>query len=197
MSGLLESLKLMYAHDATVLAGIENGSVRGIPLTQGKISLVDAEDYDRLSQYVWCQHKNGNTVYAHRNLKIRDRWDVILMHREIMGCSFGDGILIDHKDRNGLHNFKSNIRISNKSQNAINSKMKCNNTSGYRGVYFSEKDKVWRAELRINGKMTYLGSFDNKEAAAVLRDIIALKHRGEDAHLNFPEKRSEYVQQYL
>ena len=59
MSGLQESLKSMYAHDAIVLAGIESGSVQGIPLTQGKIAIVDAEDYEWLAKHKWYAHKWG------------------------------------------------------------------------------------------------------------------------------------------
>ncbi len=40
--------------------------MKEIPLTQGKISLVDDEDYERLNQFKWYPNWNGYTWYAKR-----------------------------------------------------------------------------------------------------------------------------------
>jgi len=37
-----------------------------IELTQGKSAIVDAEDFERVSQFKWC-YVNSRTGYAHRN----------------------------------------------------------------------------------------------------------------------------------
>lgn len=44
-----------------------------IPLSQGKIAIVDAEDYEKLSAYTWCfnkRNKSGNG-YAQRTQHIK------------------------------------------------------------------------------------------------------------------------------
>jgi hypothetical protein len=65
MNGLLEKARLQFAHDATVLAGIENGSVRVIPLTQGLVTVVDADD-SNFSDWKWHIRKGRYTVYPAR-----------------------------------------------------------------------------------------------------------------------------------
>lgn len=40
------------------------------------------------------------------------------------------------------------------------------NTSGYMGVHKNKKTNKWIANMRINGKKTHLGSFDDIEDAA-------------------------------
>lgn len=44
-------------------------------------------------------------------------------------------------------------------------KMQANNTSGHTGVYWNGSTKKWSAEIRIEGKKRYLGSFENVEDA--------------------------------
>jgi len=39
---------------------------REIPLTQGKVAIVDAKDFECLNQFKWYAHKNVNTWYAVR-----------------------------------------------------------------------------------------------------------------------------------
>jgi len=61
-------------------------SYREIPLTRGLLSLVDAEDYEWLSQFSWRAVASGKDFYARRALPIQDgRRPGIDMHREIMG----------------------------------------------------------------------------------------------------------------
>lgn len=74
--------------------------MKRIPLTQGFEALVDDEDYDALSQYNWCVHRQRRKYYAVRRDK--ESGNLIKMHQVILGVL--PGVEIDHKDRDGLNN---------------------------------------------------------------------------------------------
>ena len=79
----------------------ENKYTRKIPLTQGKSTTVDAEDFDRLNNFKWCAKKDGNTYYAVRTIMQNHKQKFIRMHREILGLKAGDGRETDHINGNG------------------------------------------------------------------------------------------------
>ena len=93
--------------------------MKEIKLTQGKVALIDDEDFEWLSKSRWQIAKRNNQFYA-----ISSRWDnknrkiyKVLMHREIMKDSLNDRQEIDHINYNGLDNRKINLRACTKSQN--------------------------------------------------------------------------------
>lgn len=47
-----------------------------------------------------------------------------------------------------------------------NAKVSTRNTSGFKGVSFHKKDKMWRARITINKKVHWLGNFETPELAA-------------------------------
>lgn len=87
------------------------------------------------------------------------------------GADPGDS-QVDHKDQNSLNNNVWNLRLDNdgRIQN-VNAPKRRNNTSGIVGVSQQRKRKKWRAEVCIEGKNKYLGSFSCKlEAARAIND---------------------------
>jgi hypothetical protein len=162
-----------------------------IPLTQGIIALVDIDDYERISRFDWYAYKNRNTFYAGRNVPgISKAQDMVLMHREILGLSRGDGIKVDHRNRNGLDNRRENLRVASTSINNHNRRIQSNNTSGYRGVSWHKDAKKWSAGVTINGKWRYLGLHNDIISAAKTRDLETIKIYGKDSVLNFPERNT-------
>lgn len=161
--------------------------MREIKLTQGKIALVDDEDYERLNQWKWCAKKHRNTFYAYRGVWKNGRVEYMSMHREVMGLVTNGGGLIDHKDQNGLHNWKDNLRIASLSINAYNCKMNIRNTSGFRGVIWHKAAKSFIAVIGIEKKKKHLGCFPSKVDVAKAYDEAAIQYYGKDAILNFPE----------
>ena len=137
--------------------------VKEIKLTQGKVSLVDDEDYERLSQYSWqaCKGKNDNTFYAKRRINVFGKATVIPMQVEILGRKLF--CVVDHIDGNGLNNQRSNLRYATKRQNSQNRHE--NKTSKYPGVSWHKRNNKWRSDIRINGKKITLGYFDDEHAA--------------------------------
>ena len=58
---------------------------RRIPVTQGKYTIVDPEDCERLNRYKWHVTKNSRTFYAKRNAWRGRKASVfpIYMHRRV------------------------------------------------------------------------------------------------------------------
>ncbi len=134
-----------------------------IPLTQGKIALVDDGDYPELSKYRWCVLKMGNTWYATRkSARVNGKYRTIYMHAVIAGTS--KGMHTDHINGNGLDNRRENLRIVTKRQNAQNRHTP--KTSKFPGVSWYKPGQKWNAKIYVNGKLHHLGYYDDEEEAA-------------------------------
>lgn len=155
---------------------------REILLTQGKVALVDDEDYDFLMQWKWQAKHGSGTYYATKSRPC------VAMHRLIMNAQEGE--IIDHINHNGLDNRKENLRICTHKENCRNMKVK-QNVSGYKGVTFNQHNKKWEPCLRVNNKRLYLGLFTDIIEAAYAHDEAAIYHYKEFACLNFPDLTSE------
>ena len=89
--------------------------------------------------------------------------------------------MIDHIDGNPLNNKISNLRLVTASQNSINQKIRADNKSGYKGVRWVANRNKWSAEIRLNGKSTWLGHHDTMEDAAKAYAIASANLHGEFA----------------
>lgn len=150
-----------------------------IPLTQGKIAIIDEEDYPLVSKSKWfaVQFDNG-LWYAYTNRPRR-----IAMHRVIMGDP--PGMLVDHKDGDGLRNTRDNLRVCTRAQNLQNRRGPTKKSkSGYMGV--SPVRGRWVVYIGVDGKSRYIGTYDSPEEAARASDESAIRFHGEFASLNFP-----------
>lgn len=163
-------------------------SIRYIPLTQGKIAVVDAADFEALSHWNWfamrSHPRRANCKWYAARRDEQKHW--VTMHRMIIGAL--PGVLIDHRDGDGLNNRRTNIRIASPTGNAQNRRPRVGNTSGFKGVSWDSRAERWHVQIAINGKNTHVGHFDLKEDAARAYDVAALRHFGEFAYLNFPAK---------
>lgn len=75
---------------------------------------------------------------------------------------------IDHVNGVVSDNAILNLREASRSQNRANSVTPRNNRSGYKGVVCvrsGSRGKKWRAQIKIDGRMRYLGWFDDGESA--------------------------------
>lgn len=133
--------------------------------------IVDADNIKSIDKYVWGN--KGGYVYS--------RYAGAL-HRIIMKAS--DNMVVDHIDGNPLNNRKSNLRICTRPENSRNQRIRNDNTSKYKGVSLDKSRKKWLGYIGVNGKKTYLGSYNTKEDAAKAYNEAAIKYHGEFAKLN-------------
>ncbi len=130
-------------------------------LSKGKYAIVDNEDYERLNQCKWSAVASGYTYYAISKKSLG-------MHAMLMINP--NKLHIDHINRNGLDNRKSNLRVCRSGQNQLNSKLRSHNTSGYKGVYWCKHHNAWASQLRVKGKIIYKRYFHSALEAALFYD---------------------------
>ena len=93
------------------------------------------------------------------------------------------GLQTDHINRNGLDNRKVNLRKCTSAENNCNVEKR---TSGskYKGVYWYNERKMFRANINVNKKYIFLGYYNTELDAAIAYNNAALKYHGEFACLN-------------
>lgn len=153
--------------------------MKEIKLTQGKVALVDDEDYEVVIGGKWCAHFEKKNWYATG----RKGGKHYRMHRLIMGVT-DPTINVDHKDGNGLNNQKNNLRVATTSQNISNGRVREGFTSKYKGVHWDKFNNKWRAMVQSKEGIKRLGRFDNEVHAALVYNEAALKIQGEFARIN-------------
>lgn len=161
-------------HRHAVATPPEDSTTRLIPLTKGESAIVDTEDYAHLSKFNWHLVGRGPKRYAARWL---GNGKVSRMHREILNAP--PDMQVDHINRNGLDNRRSNLRLATTQQNTWNQKLRRDNTSGYKGVVWDKQSRKWRAQIRTGNRQIGLGLFDRKEDAFKRYLDVALAIRGE------------------
>ena len=160
-------------------APVIEGNLALIELNAGYSSLIEVADLALVMPHIWCVERRGN--YASTSI---GSGRVMQMHRLIMG--FPPGLQVDHINCDGLDNRRSNLRIVTQSQNNMNARLRKDNTSGFKGVYFYKPNQKWKAQIQV-GKNRHIGYFDTPEEAARAYDAEARKHFGEFARPNFAE----------
>lgn len=160
--------------------------MKEIKLTQGYTALVDDEDYALVSAHKWCaevkRYKDGSVrdVYAvHYTPKINGKRKVLRLHSFLMGTKG-----VDHIDLNGLNNQRYNLRLATTAQNNRHQRLRKDNASGYKGVYWDKWANKWKAQIGVKGKQIHLGLFVDILDAALVHDVKCLELHGEFALTN-------------
>jgi hypothetical protein len=88
---------------------------------------------------------------------------------------------LDHINGNPSDNRICNLRPCSQSQNMRNARLRCNNTSGHKGVYWSKRERKWCAYITVDKRIKVLGRFEDKHEAIEVRRLAATKFFGEFA----------------
>lgn len=164
--------------------------MKKIKCSKGTVALVSDEDFAFLAEYKWFTHPKGY-IYSSGSSLVPAK-----MHRAVashMGLDMSQAI--DHINGDRADNRRSNLRSATNGQNRANSKLNCNNKSGFKGVHLQKKRPTtpgkkppknrmgdrWVAQINVEGKKLFLGRFNTPEGAHAAYTEAAKKHFGEFA----------------
>lgn len=91
---------------------------------------------------------------------------------------------LDHINGDRTDNRIENLREVSAEQNSRNSRLRSDNTSGYKGVSFDKSSKKWVARIIVNYRQNVLGYFENMEDAIAAYGRASTEHHGDFARLN-------------
>lgn len=148
---------------------------REIQLTRGFVAIIDAADFEFVTQWQWQANPQRRTVYAQRSLRRTTQ----MLHSLITGWS-----LVDHINGDGLDNRRVNLRPASVRENSRNRRAG-GGSSIYKGVHLRPSGR-WRAHIWIDDRSRYLGDFVDEIEAARAYDTAARTNFGQYAALNFP-----------
>jgi hypothetical protein len=156
-----------------------------VPLTQGKHTIVDIEDYDRIRDhhlhYVATRNYRGNKKAGYAVLSITGK--SITLHSFLFPLPSGS--VPDHKNRNPLDNRKHNLRPATSAQNCWNrARGRSNRRSKYKGLWMDTRRGYWHVKIIANGVRHNLGAFKNEDDAAQAYNFLAHELHGEFAVFN-------------
>lgn len=129
-------------------------------IAKGKTTLIDEEDYEKVSKYRW-NFNNGAVV---TNINKDGKRTTMKLHRYILNLGNRYPI-VDHINGDPLDNRKNNLRTCNHSENLRNRGKAKNNKSGYKGVSWAKHANKWQASICVNYVHYHLGLYDDPQKA--------------------------------
>lgn len=138
------------------------GNYYSVDCFDGQIFYIDKDSYDLVRPYRWHVDKQGYVLG-----KVNGK--TIKIHRFLMDVLDNPSVEVDHINRNPKDNRMSNLRLSNRKLNMQNTGIPKNNTSGIKGVYWHNAVNKWAAQIVVDQKRMYLGSFETKDEASIAR----------------------------
>jgi hypothetical protein len=110
--------------------------------------------------------------------KVKFKGTAFFVHRIIWLIKTGSmpSKEIDNINGNGLDNRWVNLREVSHKTNGMNMNKSKANKSGFTGVSFSKAKNKWVAQIRANGKQTYLGAYASLSEAIAARKAANIIH---------------------
>lgn len=151
--------------------------------------LVSFLDYDVQTGVFTYKQRRGRmkpgdvagTPHSRGYIQIRVMGRIYLAH--VLAWFYVHGVWpqgdLDHQDTDKTNNRIGNLRPATRPQNCWNVGKLKNNTSGFKGVWWSKQKQRWIADIARYGKRYHLGSFIEKSDAVVAREAAARELHGE------------------
>ena len=119
----------------------------------------------------------GNNGYDYKGVHIpRTRTSISFpwLLTILRGIDFKDGDVIDHVDGDISNNKRDNLRLVSQRINSHNRKKNKNNTSGYTGIHYNKKARLYMVRRAIHGKRVYKSSKTIDGAIKLLNELTEL-----------------------
>jgi len=146
---------------------------------KGYILWLDKADEAMFRQHKWYPNQKG---YLRRNNWVGGKNKNIMLHRSIAGATTKDEH-VDHINHNIHDNRGCNLRLCTPQENSRHCKKKKPSSGGFKGVYKVRSGR-FQAMIRVDDKLSTLGTFDTAQEAAQKYNEAAKLHFGEFASLN-------------
>lgn len=141
---------------------------------KGDVFYFDLDDYEKIKEYCWI-------VKSNKYVESRDEdGKFISMHRVILDNPVAH---VDHINHKTNDNRKCNLRTVTREQNQANSKLRIDNTSGVKGVYFDNHINKWVASIQENN-IQHRKNFNEKIEAINYRKFLEEKYQGDYSYAN-------------
>ncbi|WP_086381942.1 AP2 domain-containing protein [Caballeronia sordidicola] len=155
--------------------------MKEIPLTQGKVAIVDDEDYEALSRHNWfAVRRRRKTVaeawYAARMSRKDESSSprLIYMHGQILEAP--SGFVTAHDNHDGLDNRRVNLCVASPAKVAAHKRTKPRALP--RGVRTRKKGRKLEAYITVSGRSVFVGLYHTPQEAADAYDAARVKHCG-------------------
>lgn len=157
--------------------------------SKGNKFYISKEDYEECSKHCWSaangrKSKKGAYFSSRMSRKSSEGNKMKMLHNfvwELHNSKIPDGYIVDHIIQIPWDCRYENLRLADKSLNAINVDLRANNSSGVTGVCFANREQNWRVYINYKKKRIELGRRENKEEAIKLRLLAELKYYGKNA----------------
>ena len=114
-------------------------------------------------------NKQGYVIVKIKSKPYKEHRLVFLMHYGYLPK------IIDHIDGNKSNNNIYNLREASNKQNIQNSKLRKDNKSGIKGVYWYPSRNKWLVQLRIDTKIKHFGYYESIEVAKIVANSMRNK----------------------
>ena len=123
--------------------------------------------------------------YGGRGITICDDWknDFMSFYNWAMSKGYSDELSIDRIDVDGNY-CPENCRWTTSTIQSRNRRIRKDNKSGFKGVYFNKASKKFKANIKINYKTIYLGTFSTAVEAGIAYNNYIIENNLEGFTLN-------------
>jgi hypothetical protein len=153
-----------------------------IKLTRGFEAIIDDEDFIRVSRYKWRVTSGKWGTYAVTWVRIEGKGRHVYLHRFLLGFPADKLITFANGDR--LDCRRENLKFTTRSKSQMGKLRSTGNRTGFKGVSFNKAAEKFKAYIKKDGKLHYLGLYATAKEAAAAYNKKAKELFGEFAGLN-------------